>query len=111
MHRLKTVLTGLSTALLASYLVLTTSYPPPPGTVISSQASLDFLNTAGVPTTITSNVVDVVTAVIRSPSGLELTRVVAAGSGAFQETVGSAACMQGGSFVTRVDPGRVGGTT
>ena len=111
MHRLKSFRTGLMTAFLASHLVLSPAYAVPPGTVISSQASLDFLNIAGVPTTATSNVVDVVTAVIRSPSGLEFTRVVAAGTGAYQETVGPAACMQGGSFVMLADPVLVGGAT
>lgn len=98
------------TAVLASFMVATSTYAAPPGTIISNQASLDFLNSAGLQVTVSSNTVDLVTAVIRSPSGLELTRVVNAGSGAYQETVGPSACFQGGSFSTLADPLLIGGT-
>ena len=111
MHRLKSFLTGLASALLASHLVLMPAHAAPPGTVISNQATLDFLNTAGSPATAFSNTVDVVTAVIRSPSSLELTRVVATGTGTYSESVGPAACLQSGSYVPLADPVLVGGAS
>ena len=82
----------------------------PPGTVISNQAWLDYLNTAGVASTDFSNAVDVTTAVIRSAASIELTRVVGIGQGSYQETVGPSACFQGGSFVNLADPVILGGT-
>ena len=82
----------------------------PPGTVISNQARLDYLNTANAASTEFSNVVDVVTAVTRSTSSIEFTRVLAAGGGDYQETVGPAACFQGGAFSTLADPVILGGT-
>jgi uncharacterized repeat protein (TIGR01451 family) len=81
----------------------------PPGTVISNQASLDYQNTAGLDATINSNIVQVVTAVVQSPASVEFTRVVAAGAGDYQETVGPSACFQGGAFVTLADPVLSGG--
>ena len=68
----------------------------PPGAVITNQATLDYFAADGAPSSVLSNEVSVVTAVIRSPATVDFTRVVAAGSGTFQETVGPAACLQGG---------------
>lgn len=82
----------------------------PPGTVISNQAQLDYLNSASVPSTALSNIVEVVTAVTRSPATIELTRVVGPG-GAWQEPVGPSACLQGGTFATLADPTLLGGNT
>ena len=81
----------------------------PPGQVISNQAQVDYLNLAGQPVVEASNVVDVVTAVVRSPAGVEFTRVVGIGQGAYQEPVGPSACFQGGAFVTLADPVLLGG--
>ena len=72
---------------------------------------MNYLNNGGNPTSVTSNIVEVTVAVIRSPASIELTRVVPAGAGAYQETVGPSACMQGGSFVALADPLLVGGGT
>ncbi|MGB5721353.1 MAG: OmpA family protein [Woeseiaceae bacterium] len=83
----------------------------PPGAVIINQASLDYLNLGGQLTTVLSNEVSVVTAVIRSPATVDFTRVVGAGTGTVQETVGPAACLQAGVLVTLGDPTLVGGTT
>lgn len=80
------------------------AYAAPPGTVISNQASLDYLNNAGQPVTMLSNEVRLVTAVIRSPANVQLTRLVPPGAGLFQEPVGPSACFQSGTFVTLADP-------
>ena len=102
---------GLKSAILAAFLTPIAAFANPPGQVISNQAQLDYLNVAGQPATVTSNVVDVVTAVVRSPAVIDFTRVVGAGSGTFQETVGPSACFQGGAFVTLADPVLIGGGT
>ncbi|MGI9247900.1 MAG: OmpA family protein [Woeseiaceae bacterium] len=86
-------------------------FAAPPGAVISNQASLSHLNLAGQTNIVLSNEVSVVTAVIRSPASVSFTRVAGGGAGDFQETVGPAACLQGGAFVTLADPTLVGGTT
>ncbi|MDH3615914.1 MAG: OmpA family protein, partial [Gammaproteobacteria bacterium] len=83
----------------------------PPGALISNQASLDYLNLAGQPTTVLSNEVSVITAVVRSAASVDFTRVVGGGTGTFQETVGPAACFQSGAFVALADPTLVGGNT
>ncbi len=81
----------------------------PPGAVISNQASLDYQNLAGQPATLLSNEVSVTVAVTRSTASVEFTRVVPAGTGTYQETVGPSACFQGGSFVNLADPTILGG--
>ena len=78
---------------------------------MSNTAWLDYLDNAGLTATITSNTVEVVTVVARSPASVAFTRVVGAGSGDYQETVGPSACFQGGSFVTLADPVLLGGGT
>ena len=83
----------------------------PPGAIISNQASLDYVNVGGLTVTLTSNTVEVTTAVVRSPASVEFTRVVAAGRGDNQETVGPSACFQGGAYVNLADPVLVGGRT
>ena len=92
-------------------IVATTALASPPGAVISNQASLEYLDPGGQPTTVLSNTVDVVTAVIRSPSTIEFTRVLTAGSGVYQETVGPSSCFQGGAFALLADPVLTGGVT
>jgi uncharacterized repeat protein (TIGR01451 family) len=92
-------------------LVSGAAFASPPGAVISNQATLDYLNLAGQPTTLLSNQVSVITAVVRSPASIDFTRVVGGGTGAFQETVGPAACLQSGAFVALADPTLVGGNT
>ncbi|MFB3105367.1 MAG: hypothetical protein ACE1ZA_10615, partial [Pseudomonadales bacterium] len=83
----------------------------PPGAVISNQALLNHEPAPGVTFTVTSNTVQVTTAIVRSPANVEFTRVVGAGSGDYQETVGPSACFQGGAFVVLADPVLTGGGT
>ena len=106
-----TAVSGLFFALLASVLVVGSAFAGPPGAVINNQASLVYQDLAGLPASVDSNEVSVVTAVVRSPSVVEFTRVVAAGSGTYQETVGPSACFQGGAFVNLANPTLLGGTT
>ncbi len=106
-----TVICALLTSVLLSILVAGPAFASPPGAVISNQASLDYLNLTGQPTTVLSNEVSVVTAVVRSPASVEWTRVVGGGAGTYQESVGPAACFQGGAFVALADPTLVGGST
>ena len=87
------------------------AFAAPPGTVISNQAALDHLNGAGLNATVVSNIVQVTVAVVRSPASVEFTRVVGAGAGDYQETVGPSACFQGGAFVALADPVLTGGGT
>ncbi|MGB5336075.1 MAG: OmpA family protein [Woeseiaceae bacterium] len=95
----------------ASILVSGAALASPPGAVISNQASLEHLDRSGQLTSVLSNEVSVVTAVLRSPASVDFTRVVANGTGTAQETVGPAACMTGGALQTLVDPTLVGGNT
>jgi len=81
----------------------------PAGTVISNQAQLSFLNSAGGPSTELSNVVETITAVTRTPATVGLTRVLPTGVGSYQETVGPAACMQNGAFTPLPNPQLLGG--
>lgn len=82
----------------------------PPGAIIANQASVDYLNVANQPATENSNIVELTTAVVRSPATVEFTRVDSAGTGAWQETVGPSACFQGGAYVGLADPQLVGGS-
>ena len=81
----------------------------PPGAVVSNQAALDYVDIAGLTVTNPSNTVQVVTAVLPSVSSIEFTRVLVAGTGDYQETVGPSACYQGGAFATLADPVLTGG--
>jgi uncharacterized repeat protein (TIGR01451 family) len=83
----------------------------PPGAIVSNQATLDYVNLAGGVTSVPSNPVDVTVAVVRSPSSIEFTRVLLAGAGSYQESVGPAYCSQGGSFVLLPDPVITGGVS
>ena len=85
-------------------------FAAPPGTVISNQAQFDYLNSADALSTVHSNVVDVVTAVTRSPASVELTRVLPAGPGDYQETVGPVACLANGNPVMLGNPVVFGNT-
>ncbi len=80
------------------------AYAAPPGALISNQASLDYLNNAGQPVTALSNQVTLVTAVLRSTSSVQLTRLATPGTGTFQEPVGPSACFAGGTFVALGNP-------
>ena len=95
-------------AVFAAIFVTNSVFAGPPGAVISNQAALTYVDVAGLTVTIPSNTVQVVTAVVRSPSSIEFTRVVA-GAGDYQETVGPAACFQGGAFALLADPVLSGG--
>tara|TARA_R110002096_G_scaffold130643_4_gene279903 strand:- start:6171 stop:11942 length:5772 start_codon:yes stop_codon:yes gene_type:complete len=96
---------------LASVLVAGAALAAPPGAVIENQAALVYTDLSGQPASVDSNIVAVTTAVVRSPSTVEFTRVVTAGSGSYQETVGPSACLQTGAFVNLADPVLLGGTT
>ena len=109
MHRMKGLKPRLTLALFVSFLPGLMAFAAPPGNIITNQASLDYLNSAGLNATVNSNIVQVVTAVVRSPAVVEFTRVVAAGAGDYQEPVGPSACFQGGAFVTLADPVLTGG--
>ena len=98
-------------ALFAVALLSGSALAAPPGAVIANQASLDYTNSGGLAITVPSNVVELTTAVVRSPASVEFTRVVAPGTGAYQEPVGPSACLQGGSYVTLADPTLIGGAT
>ncbi len=95
----------------ASFLLAGPAAAGPPGAVISNQATLGYLDLSGQSATVDSNEVSVVTAVVRSTSLLEFTRVVAAGSATYQEAVGPSACFQGGAFVSLADPTLIGGNS
>ena len=87
------------------------AFAAPPGAIISNQATLYFEPSSGLTVTVDSNIVEVTAAVVRSPASVEFTRVVGAGSGDYQETVGPSACFSGGAFVTLTDPVLTGGGT
>ena len=74
----------------------------PPGAPIDNRAALNFQNGAGVDAVVFSNDVQLVTAVIRSSSTIELTRVVAAGERS--EPVGPSYCSSGGSLSLLPNP-------
>ena len=105
------ILRALLAVFCASFLISGAASASPPGAVISNQASLEHLDLGGQLTTVPSNEVSVVTAVVRSPASVNFTRIVGGGAGENQETAGPAACMQGGAFVALADPILVGGTT
>ncbi|MDH3532655.1 MAG: OmpA family protein, partial [Gammaproteobacteria bacterium] len=98
-------------ALVATLLVTSGVCAAPPGATIANQAALEYLDGAGQTATVTSNVAELTTAVARSPASIDFTRVVGAGSGAYQEPVGPSACSQGAAFVTLADPVLVGGAS
>ena len=102
---------GVVLAFLLALLVPGPAFASPPGALISNQASLDFLNLAGVPETALSNEVSVVVAVVRSPATVEFTRVSAGAGGTWQEPVGPSACFDGAAYTPLPDPTLVGGNT
>lgn len=105
-----TALLSIFAAAFASILVVGTAFAAPPGAVVSNQATLQYTNLANQLSTVASNEVSVVTAVVRSPSAIQFTRVVGA-SGVYQETVGPSACLQSGVFTNLGDPTQIGGAT
>lgn len=92
-----------------AFFLIGTALGAPPGTIISNQAFVAYENSAGIPSLVASNEVQLVTAVIRTPASVSFARVVA--SGTFQESVGPAACFQSGAFVNLPDPVISGGLT
>ncbi|MDH4106752.1 MAG: OmpA family protein [Gammaproteobacteria bacterium] len=63
----------------------------------------------GITAEIASNEVRLVTAVVRSDSLLDFTRVVPVAAGQLQEPVGPSACLQGGGYVSQPNPVLPGG--
>lgn len=74
----------------------------PPGAPIDNRATLNFQNGAGADAVVFSNEVQLITAVIRSSSAIELTRVVSAGQRA--EAVGPSYCVSGGGVSLLPNP-------
>ncbi len=97
------------TAAMAVFLLAGSATAAPPGAIIANQARVDYLNIANEPATENSNIVELTTAVIRSPATVEFTRVVAGGGGTWQEAVGPSACFEGGTYNLLPDPQLVGG--
>ncbi|MDX1515253.1 MAG: OmpA family protein [Woeseiaceae bacterium] len=93
----------------AVFLLSATAAAAPPGAVISNQATVDYLNLASQPVSVDSNIVEVTTAVVRSPATVDFTRVTPGTPGTWTETVGPAACLQGGAYVPLGNPQLVGG--
>ena len=104
----RTVLHRLFQALLAVVLIAESAAAAPPGAIISNAASVEYTDVLNQPVLVSSNSVELIAAVVRSPSSIELTRVVTA-QGSYQETVGPSACFSGGSYVPLADPVLVGG--
>jgi len=97
-------------AILAGFCVAGGVWAAPPGATIANQATLDYLDRAGLTVRVTSNIVELTAAVARSPANIDFTRVVDAGNSEYQETVGPSACYQDGEFVVLADPVLVGGS-
>ena len=108
-HNVKVGGKALLLAILLSASAPGNALAAPPGAVISNQGYVEFQNSSGLDQTFSSNVVDVVTVAAPTTSSLEVTRVVAAGQGLYQETVGPSACFQGGSFAGLGNPTLIGG--
>lgn len=86
------------------------AFAAPPGAEISNQARLEFTASDGSTDQRLSNTVTLTAAVVRSPSTVELTRVVTSGNGSYNEPVGPSACLASGSFAVLDAPVLIGGT-
>ena len=93
----------------ASILAAGSVFAAPPGAIIANQAALEYQDQLAQPVVLPSNQVSVVAAVVPSISSVELTRVLAAGTGTYQETVGPSACFQSGAYVPLANPVLTGG--
>ena len=96
-------------AVFAAILAAGSAFASPPGAIISNRAALDYINVGGLTVTVPSNIVVLTTAVVSSPASVELTRVVGAGSGDYQESVGPSVCLQAGVSINLADPVLTGG--
>jgi len=96
---------------LAVLLVAANAVAAPPGAPIRNEASLSYLDPAGSPASVTSNRVELVTAVLRSSASVEFTRVVAGAQNGVQEPVGPSACFDGSAYTVLPDPVVIGGTS
>ncbi|MCH7981805.1 MAG: hypothetical protein IID59_09895, partial [Proteobacteria bacterium] len=94
----------------ASILMVGSAVAASPGAIIANQASLEYQDLAGQPAFVVSNQVFVIAAALPSTSSIEFTRVLPAGSGTYQETVGPSACLQGGLYVNLANPTLIGGS-
>ena len=101
---MRRILSSLPVVFLAAH----TAVAAPPGAAIQNAATVEYLDVLNQPVRVSSNMVEVIAAVVRSPSSVQLTRVVAAG-GSYPETVGPSACRQGGNYLPLADPVLVGG--
>ena len=95
-------------ALFWAFLLAESAAAAPPGAIISNTATVEFINAANQPEQVSSNSVEVIAAVVRSASTIELTRIVT-GGGDYQETVGPSACLLGNNVVPLDNPTIVGG--
>ncbi len=86
-----------------------TAVAAPPGAVVSNQASVEYQSVANQTVVVTSNTVEVTTAVLRSSASINFTRVATGAAGTWQETAGPSSCVQGGALVALADPMLVGG--
>ncbi|MCH8930401.1 MAG: type II secretion system F family protein [Proteobacteria bacterium] len=81
----------------------------PPGTIIPNLATVDYQAPSGLPETVISNLVEIVTVVPRIASILDLTRVLPGAPGVV-EAIGPASCnLSGTGFVALPDPLLTGG--
>ncbi len=81
----------------------------PPGTIIPNLATVDYQAPSGLPETVISNLVEIVTTAPRTASILDLTRVLPGAPGAV-EAIGPASCnLSGTGFVPLPDPLLTGG--
>jgi len=88
---------------------LSTAHAAPPGALIENQARIEFVTPGGEPDSRLSNTVSVTTAVVRSPSTVEFTRVLPAGGGIYTESVGPSACFDGSVYIPLANPQLLGG--
>jgi uncharacterized repeat protein (TIGR01451 family) len=94
---------------IASILAAGSAFAAPPGAIIANQAALEYQDLLAQPVVVLSNQVSIAAAVVPSNSSIELTRVLSAGTGTYQETVGPSACFQGGAYVPLANPILTGG--
>ena len=96
------LVSGLIGLFAAAFTGLPIAAAAPPGAPIVNQAFLNYENAAGQTVVASSNTVEVIAAVLRSPSSLRFNRVSSVGD--LSESVGPSSCLSGGAFVPLPDP-------